>query len=72
MENKFKQTLIALKEALQLKESTKVSFKNYKNEKPEETLTGDIEKVHDFLLANDFNLNEIITHYIKMMERLLN
>ena len=54
-------TLVALKEALQLKESTKVSYKNYKNEKEEATLTGDIEDVHDFLLANDFDLKYIIT-----------
>ena len=59
MENKFKQTLVALKEALHLKESTKVSYKNYKNEKVEATLTGDIEKVHDFILANDFDFMDI-------------
>lgn len=62
MENKFKQTLIALKEALHLKESTKVSYKNYKDEKVEATLTGDIEYVHDFLLANDFDFVFTTTH----------
>ena len=63
MENKFKQTLVAFKEALQLKESTKVSYKNYKNEKEEATLTGDIEAVHDFLLANDFDFEHISIDY---------
>lgn len=63
MENKFKQTLVALKEALQLKESTKVSYKNYKDEKEEVTLTGDIEKVHKFLLANNFDFENIAIDY---------